>query len=111
MAKITSSVSISNPLPGISFIIGQPRPASSENSTLTEETFLTRPFSPMNFLVSTAHWRSPPSSWLVEVLSKSGYLGQGISSVLHSDGLGITSIWITQDAPCLCAVPTQSAPL
>ena len=57
--------------------LGQYTPPIMTNSTLTQESFLIKPFSPIKRFVSTAQWRRPPSSWLVVVLSRIGYLGQG----------------------------------
>ena len=41
-----------------------------------------------------------------------GYVGHGlVSGPRASGGVGMISSWVTEAAPCRCAVPRQSAPV
>src|SRR6185369_7440550 len=67
--------------------------------------------SPTNSLVVMAQCLSQPSSCEEEVRSISGQFGQGVVPSLSAGGLGISSICVTDKAPCLLDVPTQSEPV
>src|SRR4030088_3523170 len=102
-------------------IASNTRPASSTNSapgtglnlssTWMQWSFFTRPFSPVNFCVSTENSRLAPSSWLDEVRSLSGQFGQGSSFVSFSGGIGMISKLVTDNAPWRIEVPMQSEPV
>ena len=58
-----------------------------------------------------AHCLSQPSSCEEEVFKIIGYVGHGINGVRASDGFGKSSNCVTDNAPCLLDVPTQSLPV
>lgn len=66
---------------------------------------LSLPFSPLNSLVVIDHWRSQPSSWLLDVRSFSGQYGQVSALFSCTGGLGITSSCKTDFAPWRVLVP------
>src|SRR5690606_16160150 len=68
--------------------------------------------SPRNSFVRIAQCRSPPSSWEDDVINTIGQRGHGLAaSFLFSGGFANNSICVTDFAPCLTDVPTQSEPV
>ena len=61
--------------------------------------------------VVTANSRSAPSSWLDDVRSFSGQLGQVSSLSSRFGGIGMISSWVTLSAPWRIEVPMQSEPV
>ena len=102
MASSTRSASSSNSVPGIGWNLASARAQCS---------FFTWPFSPVNFVVSTAKSRVTPSSWLDEVRSFSGHSGQVSGLFSCSGGCGMISKLVTDMAPCRIEVPMQSEPV
>ena len=86
IASSTRSASSSNSVPGIGLNLSSARAQCS---------FFTWPFSPVNFCVSTAKSRSAPSSWLDEVRSFSGTVGQVSGLFSCSGGCGMISKLVT----------------
>ena len=102
MASSTRSASSSNSVPGIGWNLASARAQCS---------FFTWPFSPVNFVVSTAKSRVTPSSWLDEVRSFSGHSGQVSGLFSCSGGCGMISKLVTDLAPWRIEVPMQSEPV
>ncbi len=92
----------SNSVPGIGWNFA---------STRAQCSVFTWPFSPENFVVSTAKSRSTPSSWLDEVRSFSGHSGQVSGLFSCSGGFGMISKLVTDSAPWRIEVPMQSEPV
>ena len=102
IASSTRSALSENSLPAIGFIL---------SSTRTQSSAVTTPFSPRKLRVMTAKSRSAPSSWLDEVRSFSGQLGQVSSLSSTLGGVGMISSWVTLSAPWRIEVPMQSEPV
>ena len=76
-----------------------------------QTSFFTVPFSPTNLVVATAKSRVAPSSWLDEVRSFNGQLGQVSALFSWAGGSGMISKLVTESAPCRNDVPMQSDPV
>ena len=69
------------------------------------------PFEPFTRLVAIAQSRSQPSSWLDDVRSLIGQLGQVSPLFSCTGGNGRISSCVTDAAPWRIEVPTQSDPV
>ena len=65
----------------------------------------------MNSLVLINQFLLQPSSCEEDVFSCNGQNGQGVVSLLPTGGFGKISKLVTDLAPCLFDVPTQSEPV
>src|SRR5690606_5498033 len=111
MARKTRSAFSSNSDPSISCIFIWPVASSLTHSTRAQTSFLSLPLSPLKHLVVIAQSRSQPSRCDDDVRNLAGQYGQVNALFSCSGGRGISSICVTDAAPCRLLVPTQSDPV